>query len=101
MLNMFSESYERRLLQQCSPQPKKQSVLVRPEPMDRFIPCRLENNWQTSFQGEFERCFCYSYLVIMIVLNCIDVPTTIHSSMEDRVHSFHSRYIPLYLKLSP
>ncbi|XP_041973757.1 fizzy-related protein homolog [Aricia agestis] len=48
---MFSESYERRLLQQCSPLSKKQSVLVRPEPMDRFIPCRLENNWQTSFQA--------------------------------------------------
>ncbi|XP_034841220.1 fizzy-related protein homolog [Maniola jurtina] len=48
---MFSESYERRLLQQCSPVSRKQSVLVRPEPMDRFIPCRLENNWQTSFQA--------------------------------------------------
>ncbi|XP_050663853.1 fizzy-related protein homolog [Leptidea sinapis] len=48
---MFSESYERRLLQQCSPVSRKQSVLVRPEPMDRFIPCRLEKNWQTSFQA--------------------------------------------------
>ncbi|KAJ2946658.1 hypothetical protein O0L34_g12715 [Tuta absoluta] len=48
---MFSESYERRLLQQCSPVNRKQSVLVRPEPMDRFVPCRLEQNWQTNFQA--------------------------------------------------
>ncbi|XP_063830434.1 fizzy-related protein homolog [Ostrinia nubilalis] len=48
---MFSESYERRLLQQCSPVTKRQPVLVQPEHMDRFIPCRLGNNWQTSFQA--------------------------------------------------
>ncbi|KAG7303906.1 Fizzy- protein [Plutella xylostella] len=48
---MFDDSYERRLLQQCSPVSKKASVLVRPEPMDRFIPCRLDNNWKTSFQA--------------------------------------------------
>ncbi|OWR42679.1 fizzy-related protein homolog [Danaus plexippus] len=48
---MFSGSYERRLLQQCSPVSRRQSVFVRPEPMDRFIPCRLENNWRTSFQA--------------------------------------------------
>ncbi|XP_026324099.1 fizzy-related protein homolog [Hyposmocoma kahamanoa] len=48
---MFSDSYERRLLQQCSPVSRKQSVLVRPEPMDRFVPCRIEQNWQTNFQA--------------------------------------------------
>ncbi|KAM3966872.1 fizzy and cell division cycle 20 related [Aphomia sociella] len=48
---MFSESYQTRLLQSCSPVSRKQSVLVRPEPMDRFIPCRLGNTWQTSFQA--------------------------------------------------
>lgn len=52
MLIMFNESYERRLLQQCSPQGKRPSILVRPEPMDRFIPRRSENNWQTNFQGK-------------------------------------------------
>lgn len=48
---MFSESYHNRLLQSCSPVSRKQSVLVRPEPMDRFIPCRLGNTWRTSFQA--------------------------------------------------
>ncbi|KPI95426.1 hypothetical protein RR46_08885 [Papilio xuthus] len=48
---MFSKPYEKRLVQQCSPVSKKESVLVRPEVMDRFIPCRPDNNWQTSFQG--------------------------------------------------
>ncbi|KAL4714626.1 hypothetical protein ACJJTC_019689 [Scirpophaga incertulas] len=48
---MFRESFERRLLQQCSPVSRKQGVLVRPEYMDRYIPYRPGNNWQTSFQA--------------------------------------------------
>ncbi|XP_047525798.1 fizzy-related protein homolog [Pieris napi] len=48
---MFSKLYEKRLQQQCSPVSRNQYVLARPEPMDRFIPCRLDNNWQTSFQA--------------------------------------------------
>lgn len=47
---MFSKSYETRLLEQCSPTGKKY-IMSRPEYSDRFIPCRVENNWKTSFQG--------------------------------------------------
>lgn len=46
---MFSESYERRLLQQCSPVAKEKCSPSRTELMDRFIPCRLNNNWKTNF----------------------------------------------------
>lgn len=61
---MHSESYHRRLLQQCIPSTKKQSVLVPVESMDRFIPTRWENNWSTSFQGKL-------YYIISIIKNYI------------------------------
>ncbi|XP_004928647.1 fizzy-related protein homolog [Bombyx mandarina] len=50
---MFSKHYETRLLQQCSPVARKQSVLVQAEfnNGDRFTPCRAGNNWQTAFQA--------------------------------------------------
>ncbi|KAI8429467.1 hypothetical protein MSG28_000103 [Choristoneura fumiferana] len=47
--NMFSETFERRLIQQCSPISRK-SLVMRTGRMDRFVPSRRGQNWQTSFQ---------------------------------------------------
>ncbi|XP_048006051.1 fizzy-related protein homolog isoform X1 [Leguminivora glycinivorella] len=48
---MFSDSFERRLIQQCSPVSRK-SLVMRSERMDRFVPLRRGQNWQTSFQAK-------------------------------------------------
>ncbi|XP_073950897.1 fizzy and cell division cycle 20 related [Choristoneura fumiferana] len=48
---MFSETFERRLIQQCSPISRK-SLVMRTGRMDRFVPSRRGQNWQTSFQAK-------------------------------------------------
>lgn len=76
---MFSDSFERRLRQQCSPASRKQSVLVRPEPMDRFVPCRLEQNWQTNFQGKLPGIY------VLILVYFMDSGVTVQKSMLIKV----------------
>lgn len=47
---MFSPDYEKRILKHCSPVAR--NLFKSPESgssLDRFIPCRNGNNWQTNF----------------------------------------------------
>lgn len=47
---MFSPDYEKRILQHWSPTAKNTSrTSDAGTALDRFIPCRVRNNWQTNF----------------------------------------------------
>ncbi|TDG39338.1 hypothetical protein AWZ03_014241 [Drosophila navojoa] len=50
---MFSPEFEKRILKHCSPVARNLfdnlESSTTPTSLDRFIPCRAHNNWQTSF----------------------------------------------------
>ncbi|KNC32259.1 hypothetical protein FF38_03702 [Lucilia cuprina] len=50
---MFSPDYEKRILKHCSPVARNLfnsfEAASTTSSLDRFIPCRANNNWQTNF----------------------------------------------------